>query len=40
MPTDPGTTSWMTELMAALGVTGSGALARIFYKQNQREADT
>jgi hypothetical protein len=39
MPTDPGTTSWMTELMAAFGVTGSGALARIFYKQNQREAE-
>tara|TARA_R110000868_G_scaffold4386_3_gene27567 strand:- start:3549 stop:3839 length:291 start_codon:yes stop_codon:yes gene_type:complete len=31
--------SWMTELMAALGVTGSGAIARIFYKQNQREAE-
>jgi hypothetical protein len=39
MPTDPGTTSWMTELMAALGVTGSGAIARIFYKQSQREAE-
>ena len=25
--------------MAALGVTGSGAIARIFYKQNQREAE-
>ena len=39
MPTDPGTTSWMTELMAALGITGSGALARMFQKQSQKQAE-
>jgi len=39
MPTNPETTPWLAELMAALGVTGSGAIARVFYKQSQREAE-
>ena len=39
MPTDPETTSWITAVVGALGLGGSGGLVRMIHKQTQKQVE-
>ena len=39
MPTDPETTSWITAIVGALGLGGSGGLVRMIHKQTQKQVE-
>tara|TARA_R110002153_G_scaffold244862_1_gene400376 strand:+ start:138 stop:452 length:315 start_codon:yes stop_codon:yes gene_type:complete len=39
VPTDPETTSWITAIVGALGLGGSGGLVRMIHKQTQKQVE-